>query len=431
MRRRVVVTGAGSVSPFGVGVEAFREGLLAGRSTCGPIRSFDAEGLPTDFACEVPPSYDAAEFVAHPKILKTMSRATQFGIGAARMAWQESGLDGLDPHEAGVAVGVGGIGCWDLEDNAEMIAVALDQIRDAPAQGSVEPKTWVRLALARLNPISLLRCLPNMAAAHIAISLGVRGESCTVATTCTSATQAIGEAFRLVRGGAATAMIAGGCDAGVNPTAIGGFSALGVLSRRSEDPARACRPFDRDRDGFVMGEGAGFLVLEEREHALGRGAKILAEVAGFAGTNDGYRLTDEDPEGRSSAVAMRRGLADAGIGPEGGDYINAHGTGTRMNDATEARVLREIFGTRTPVSSTKSMIGHGLAAAGAHEALACLVAIDAQMLPPTINLENPDPACDLCHVPAEARGHPVRVVLKNSSGFGGQNACLVFRRHEG
>ncbi len=428
MKRSVVITGTGVISPFGTGLDVFRKGVLDGISTARPIRSFDALGLPTSFACEVPEGYDAAAYVPHPKMVKTMTRAMQLGIGAARMAWDTSGLKGIDPHDVGIVAGVGGVGSWDTEDSAEMLGVALEHARTGPQQDVFEPKGWIQLALANLSPIRALRYLPNMAAAHIAVVLGARGECSTVATSCTSSTQAIGDAYRLVQSGMATAMIAGGCDTGVNPTAIAGFSVLGVLSKRSHDPAHASRPFDRDRDGFVLGEGAAFLVLEEREHALRRGARIYGEVAGYANTNDGYRLTDEDPEGRSSTVAILRALADAAIRPDEVDYINAHGTGTKMNDATEARVLRNVFGVDVPVSSTKSMIGHSLAAAGALEALACLVAIDAQQAPPTINLDNPDPACDIRHVPHKASALPIRVVLKNSFGFGGQNACLVFRK---
>jgi 3-oxoacyl-[acyl-carrier-protein] synthase II len=232
----------------------------------------------------------------------------------------------------------------------------------------------------------------------------------------------------MMQAGRARAVIAGGCDAAVNVLALVGFGALGVLSKRSHDPAHASRPFERDRDGFVLGEGAAFVVLEDWDEALRRGARIRAEVAGYASTNDGYRLTDEEPTGRGSMIAIHRALADADVRPDQVDYINAHGTATRMNDTTEARVITEVFGTRVPISSTKSMIGHALAAAGALEAVACLVAIEAQKAPPTINLDHVDPECALRHVAHRAETLPIRVVVKNSFGFGGQNACLVLRR---
>ncbi len=428
MNRRVAVTGVGVVSPFGVGLEAFRSGVLEGVSTSRPIRAFDATGLPTSFGCEVPTSYDVTPYVSHPKMVRTMSRPMQYGVGAARMAWDETGLSELDPADIGVIVGVGGVGSWDTEDTAELSAVALEHARTFGASELFDPRSWVKLALERLNPIMCLKALPNMAAAHIAIVLEARGESSTIATSCTSSTQAIGEAFRMIQGGRARAVIAGGCDAAVNVLALAGFGALGVLSKRSHDPAHASRPFDRDRDGFVLGAGAAFLVLEDWDEALRRGARVRAEIAGYASTNDGYRLTDEDPRGQGSITAIRRALAAAGVRPEEVDYINAHGTATRMNDATEARVITEVFGTRVPVSSTKSMIGHSLAAAGALEATACLVAIEAQKAPPTINLDHVDPDCALRHVARRAEDLPIRVVVKNSFGFGGQNACLVLRK---
>lgn len=429
VNHRVAVTGIGVVSPFGVGLDAFRSGVLEGVSTSRPIRAFDATGLPTSFGCEVPDSYDATPYVSHPKMVRTMSRSMQYGIGAARMAWDESGLKELDPADLGVSVGVGGVGCWDTEDIAELSALGREEhARSCGAPELFDPKTWVRLALTQLNPIMPLRTLPNMAAAHIAIVLGARGESISIATSCTSSTQAIGEAFRTIQGGRARAMIAGGCDAAVNVLALAGFGALGVLSRRSDDPTHASRPFDKDRDGFVLGDGAAFLVLEDWDEAQRRGARIRAEVAGYASTNDAYRLTDEDPKGHGSIAAIRRALSTAGVRPEEVDYINAHGTATRMNDVTEAHAIREVFGGRVLVSSTKSMIGHALAAAGALETTACLVAIEAQKAPPTINLDHVDPECALRHVVRRAEQLPIHVVVKNSFGFGGQNACLVLKR---
>ncbi len=428
MSLRVVVTGVGVVSPFGVGLEAFRAGILGGVSTSRPIRTFDAVGLPTSFGCEVPADFDPTAFVPRAKMVKTMSRAVQYGTAAAKMAWDEAAIRDVEPTDIGVVAGVGGVGSWDLEDTAEIAGVAALQVRRSGGADPFEPKAWVKMALERLNPIMPLRCLPNMAAAHIAIVLGAKGESNSIATSCTSSTQAIGEAYRLIRSGAARVVIAGGCDAAVNPSALAGFGALGVLSKRSHDPAHASRPFDRDRDGFVLGEGSAFLVVERRDDAIRRGAHIRAEIAGYASTNDAYRLTDEDPEGRGSATAIHRALADAGVESSQVDYVNAHGTGTRMNDATESRIVARIFGPRVAISATKSMIGHSLAAAGALEVTACLMAIESQKAPPTINLDNVDPECAVHHVANHAEGLPINVVVKNSFGFGGQNACLVLKK---
>jgi 3-oxoacyl-[acyl-carrier-protein] synthase II len=278
-----------------------------------------------------------------------------------------------------------------------------------------------------------LKLLPNITAGHIAIAHQLWGESITVCTACTSATQAIGEALRVLRRGEMDWMLAGGTDAMINPMGLLGFGMLGVLSTRNEDPGRASRPFDTQRDGFVMGEGAVLLVLERAEHARARGAQVLAELAGYGCASDAYRITDEPEDGRGSVAAMRRALADAGCSPDQVDYVNAHGTSTRMNDLTEARALRTLFGERAgrvPVSSTKSQTGHLVAAAGAVETAASALALNAQMLPPSINVEELDPQLGLDVVANVPRRAQLEVVLKNSFGFGGQNACLVLRRWE-
>jgi 3-oxoacyl-[acyl-carrier-protein] synthase II len=290
---------------------------------------------------------------------------------------------------------------------------------------------FARVFRQRTNPLATLRGLPNLAAAHIAIQQDARGPNSTLTTACTAGTQAIGEGLRMIQRGDADVVLAGGTDAMVNPVGLLGFSLLGTLSRRNDEPQAASRPFDRDRDGFVIGEGAGILVLERESVARARGAPILAELAGYGATCDAYRITDERPDASGAARAITLCLRDAGAAPGDVAYVNAHGTGTRMNDVTETRALRQAFGPhadRLAISSTKSMIGHLLAAAGAVELIASLIALREEFLPPTINLDTPDPTCDLDFVPLTARPARIDVALSNSFGFGGQNACLLIRR---
>jgi 3-oxoacyl-[acyl-carrier-protein] synthase II len=424
---RVVISGLGMVTPLGVGRSAFWQGVLEGRSAARPIEQFDATGFSTRFACQVAASFDAASYVENRKSLKLMSRAAGFASAAAALALQDANLPprAEHPDRAGVSIGVGGVGLHDLDHLKTSVEIS------AELQGWKPPDGVVATVCRHLHPLTPLKLLPNITAGHVAIAHHLWGESITVCTACTSATQAIGEALRVLRRGEMDWMLAGGTDAMINPMGLLGFGMLGVLSTRNEDPARASRPFDRRRDGFVMGEGAVLLVLERAEHARARGAHVLAELAGYGCASDAYRITDEPEDGRGSVAAMRRALADASCGPERVDYVNAHGTGTPMNDLTESRALHTVLGERAPtvpVSSTKSQTGHLVAAAGAVETAASALALDAQILPPSINVEELDPRVDLDVVANVPRRAQVEVLLKNSFGFGGQNACLVLRR---
>jgi 3-oxoacyl-[acyl-carrier-protein] synthase II len=433
MAERIAVTGAGVVTPVATGYEAFREALRHGTSGVGRIRSFDCTGLATQIAAEVDEHQaDLTGWVEPPKAAKLMSRAALFATAAAAMARQHAhlGPDVVDPMRLAVIVGAGGMGPTDLDLLATQAQAAIDAARES-GTGRWEVPPFARLFAERTNPIATLRGLPNIAAAHVAIQHDARGPNATITTACCAGTQAIGEGLRLIQRGDADVVLAGGTDAAVNPVAVLGFSLLGTLSRRNDDPARASRPFDRDRDGFVVGEGSGFVVLERDAFARARGASILGELAGYGVTCDAYRITDERPDASGAANAIGLSIRDAGMEPRDVDYINAHGTGTRMNDITESRAIRQALGPHAAgvaVSSTKSMIGHLLAAAGAVELVAALVALQEGFLPPTINLDQPDEECDLDYVPNVARAGTPATALSTSIGFGGQNACLLIRQ---
>lgn len=424
---RVVVTGVGMVTPFGIGREAFWNGVMESRSTARRIESFDTDQYPTNFACVVDDSaLEPAAFLANRKSLKLMSRATRFAMAAAALAFEDAKLARADrsPLRCGVVHGAGGVGLHD-QDHLETLREVSARMDDG-RHGSL-----LDLARAHMNPLTPLKMLPNITAAHLAIEHDLRGENSTVCTACTSGTQAVGEAMRALRHGRADVMLAGASDAMINPMGLIGFGMLGVLSTRCENPARASRPFDRDRDGFVMGEGSVMLVLESWSHARRRGAHPLAELLGYGGCSDAYRVTDEREDGAGCVEAMRRALGDAGRDPGRVQYVNAHGTGTRMNDKTEIAALKHVFGEHSrklAVSSTKSQIGHLVAAAGAAEIGACILALEHQTMPPTINYETPDPDCDLDVVPNVPRPAPLETILSNSFGFGGQNACVVLGR---
>ncbi len=430
---RVLVTGVGVVTPIAVGADHFAQALCAGRSGVGRITAFDCDGFETQIAAEVHDSdFDAADFVTQPKQLKLMSRATRFAVAAAEMARGNAKLDheAVDPGRLGVSLGVGGMGPVDVDMLASEATAVLAAGHEAGTP-TFDVPSFARHYRARTNPILALRGLPNLAAAHVAIQHDARGPNSSVATACTAGSQAIGDAMRMIRQGDADAVLAGGTDAMVNPVGVLGFSMLGTLSRRNDEPSRAARPFDRDRDGFVIGEGAGVVLLERERFARARGAPILAELAGYSATCDAYRITDERPDASGAATAMRRCLADAEADPQDVGYINAHGTGTSMNDRTETRAIREVFrgnADAIPVSSIKSMIGHLLAGAGGVEFCACVLALTSGFAPPTLNYETPDPECDLDYVPNAVRGVRFDVALSNSFGFGGQNACLLIRR---
>ncbi|SRR6266568_625999 len=433
MTERVAVTGVGVVTPIGIGADAFGQALRAGRSGVRRITAFPCDGFETQIAAEVDDaSFDATSYVDPPKLLKLMSRSAIFAVASAAMAREAAqlGPGEVDPRRMGVCLGAGGMGVVDLDllvGQAEAVLAASGE--QGGSQWDIP--AFARVYRARTNPLSMLRGLPNLAAAHVAIQHDARGPNSTITTACTAGTQAIGEGMRMVQRGDADVVLAGGTDAMINPVGVLGFSMLGTLSRRNDAPERASRPFDRDRDGFVIGEGAAVVVLERGGFARGRGAPILAELAGYGVTCDAYRITDERPDASGAAAAIQRCLQDAGVPPREVGYVNAHGTGTLMNDQTETRAVKQVFGERAygvPMSSTKSMIGHLLAGAGAVELVAALLALRSGFLPPTINYKAPDPECDLDYVPNEARIARFDVALSNSFGFGGQNACLLVRR---
>lgn len=400
----------GMVSPLGLDVASTWAGLVAGRSGVGPITLFDSSTVPVHIAGEVK-GFDPAQYMNF-KEARRMARVSQLAIAAAREALADSGLPVPVPDEerTGTAIGVGMGGLDWAMDNAH--------------------RFW-EVGMRGVSPFAITSTLPNMPSYHVSYTARAMGPITTPVAACASGVFGIGEAAEYIRRGKADVMIAGGAEAMVSEIPIAGFSAMGALSKRNDEPQRASRPFDATRDGFVMAEGAAVVILEKLEHALGRGARILAEVAGFGCSSDAYHITQPDPEGKGAQRTMRWALEDAGVSPADVDYINAHGTSTPLNDAIESRAIRHVFGERAyqvPISSSKSMFGHALGAAGAMETVASVRTILDGVIHPTINLENPDPACDLDYVPGQARPATVRLALKNSFGFGGQNACLVLRR---
>ena len=405
-RRRVVVTGTGAVTPVGMGVDETWEAMLAGRSGVGPVTSFDPADLPVRFAAEVLDLDPAAHFGV--RDARRLDRFAQLGLIAARQALAESGLDvSAAPERVGVVFGSGLGG----------IATLVEQVGVLADRG---PK--------RVSPFLVPMMMANMVTGQIAIETGARGPSSCTVTACAASASAIGEAADLIRLGRADAVVAGGAEAAVTPVCLAAFAQMKALSTRNDDPTAASRPFDADRDGFVVGEGGGALVIEELEHARARGASVLAEVLGYGATSDAHHLTAPDPAGAGAAAAMRAALGDAALPAEAVGYVNAHGTSTALNDRTEALAIREVLGTGVAVSSTKSVTGHLLGAAGAVEAVACTRALGAGSVPPTANLDHPDPDVGLDLVAGEARDLPVRVALSNSFGFGGHNVTLVFGR---
>lgn len=427
--RRVVVTGLGVVAPNGIGKDAFWQACVNGTSGIGPIRCFDASAHPVRIAGEVP-DFDAGRFLpgAHKKSLKIMGRAARFAVAAAGLAVQDSGLemDGEDPDRVGVVMGSGLVPI-DLPEVAPLLAEACN------GDGQLHTDIIGRKKDA-LFPLWLLKYLPNMAAAHISLAHGAQGPNSTIVTACAAGTQAVGEAFRLIARDDADIVLAGGADSRLDPLLLLAYSALGALSPAIRPAEEVSRPFDGDRDGFVLGEGAGVLILEELEHAKKRGAVIYAEVLGLGTSFDAYAVTKPDPEARGAARAIRWALKEARVDPADVDYINAHGTSTRLNDLMETQAVKEVFGpwaTTLPLSSIKSMVGHLIGAAGAVEAVALALTLHEGVLPPTINHTSPDPACDLDYVPNCAREMPVETALSTSFGFGGQNAAIVLRRFAG
>lgn len=425
MRRRVVVTGMGCITPLGQNVETLWQNLLAGRSGIAATTIFDASTFPTAFSAEVK-GFDAAEHLgSHYEEHKDASRQVGFVLAAALQAWRQAGLDGddgLDRSEVGIYMGAGE-GPLDFDNFAAAAVRGWDYQADA-----LDTVKWAEVAYEVLSATTECEQEPNMAVGHLAELFDARGPGFSTLTACAASTQAIGEATMQICRGDASVMISGGCHSMLHTLGITGFGRLTALSTRNDDCQGACRPFDRTRDGFVVGEGAGVLILEELEHARRRGATILGEVLGYGSTADAFRITDIHEEGRGAIAAMRQALDNAGVRTEQIDYISAHGTSTQENDKIETLAIRKVFGEfagRVPISSIKSMLGHLIAAAGAVELITCLLAIRDQVVPPTINYQNPDPNCDLDYVPNEARKCKVEVVLSNSFGFGGQNNALV------
>ncbi len=408
--RRVVVTGIGCVTPLGNSVRESWEKLVKGVSGIGPITKFDASDISSRIAGEVK-DFDGSRYFDK-KELKRTDLFLQYAVAAAEEALQDSGLDldKINRDEVGVLIGSGIGGLQTIQQNCEALAIK-------------GPR--------RLSPFFIPMAIINMASAIVAMRYGFRGPQNAVVTACATGTNAIGDAFKMVQRGDAPVAIAGGAEAAVCRLGVAGFAVMRALSTRNDEPEKASRPFDRDRDGFVIGEGAGILVLEDYEHAVKRGAKIYAEIIGYGMSSDAYHITMPDENGEGAALALERALRDANVSKDEVDYINAHGTSTPLNDKTETLAIKKVFGDRAykiPISSNKSMIGHLLGAAGAVEAIFTIKAIEEGVIPPTINYENPDPECDLDYVPNEAREKEIKVAVSNSFGFGGVNACLVFRK---
>lgn len=405
--RRVVVTGVGAVSSLGLTVPSTWASIVSGRSGVGPITLFDPDGYPVRIAAEVPAFEPEAHFGR--RRARHLDRVTQLALVATAEAMESAKLDvGADPERVGVVFGTGIGGIGSLEAG---LAVLAERGPD-----------WV-------SPYTLPMMIPNMVAGEVAMQWGIRGYSSCTVTACSASANAIGVGLDLIRAGRADAVVCGGSEAPITCVAVAGFAAMKALSTRNDDPRRASRPFDAGRNGFVIGEGAAVLVLEGLDWARHRGAPILAELAGYGATTDAYHMTQPHPDGDGAVRAMRRACEDAGIEATGIDYVNAHGTSTLPNDRIETIALKRVFGEKVPpVSSTKSMTGHTLGAAGALEAVVCVQALNHQTAPPTINQDQPDPDCDLDYVPNQARPAVMDAVMTNSFGFGGHNTSLIFRR---
>jgi len=411
LKHRVVVTGMGVVTALGSDLETFWNNLVAGKSGVSRIESFDASEFPTQIAAEIK-DFNPEDYIDK-KEARRMDRFVQLAVAASRLAVRDAGLEpgaNIDPERLGVMVGsgIGGLGTWE------------EQHRILLEKG---PK--------RVSPFFIPMMIANMASGQISMITGAKGPNSTAVTACATGTHSIGDSFKLIQRGDADAMICGGAEAAIRPTGMAGFCSMRAMSTRNDEPEKASRPFDAGRDGFVMGEGSGVLVLESLEHAVKRGARIYAEVIGYGMSGDAYHMTDPDPDG--AARCMQRALKDAGIAPEAIDYINAHGTSTPVGDKSETTAIKKAFGDhayKLAVSSTKSMTGHLLGAAGGIEAVILALTLKDGVIAPTINLENKDPECDLDYVPNAARKSDVRTALSNSFGFGGHNATIVMRKYE-
>ncbi len=432
---RVVITGMGWITPMGHSIEAVWQRLLNGESGIARTTLFDASTFPTTISAEVK-DFKLGEFVADTADHIDGGRNTQFAVAACAQAWKSAGLDRakLDLDRVGIYLGSGE---GSLDFDAFTTAAVASWKADAQ---SIDAVKWYELASQMMDVTRELEQEPNMPLSHVALLTGARGPAMNCLTACAASTQAIGEAAEILRRGDADVMIGGGAHSMIHPFGVTGFNRLTALSEDEKlkeaigemNPARASRPFDDKRGGFVLGEGAGVVILETLDHAKARGATILAEVVGYGSTADAYRITDQDPEGQGAVVAMQEALADANLTPADIQYINAHGTGTSENDGNETNAIRKVFGElakRVPVSSIKSMMGHLIAAAGAVEMICCVLAIRDNILPPTMNLDFPDPECDLDYVPNKARKAKVDVAMSNSFGFGGQNDTIIVKRY--
>lgn len=412
MKQRVVITGLGVMSSLGRDLETFWNSLMEGKSGVSLIEAFDTSEYPTRIAAEIK-GFSPEEYMDK-KEARRMDRFVQFAVAAAQMALKDAGLnikEDTDPERAGVYVGsgIGGLTTWEEQH-----------------------KTLLEKGPKRVSPFFIPMMIANMASGQISMLTGAKGPNSTAVTACATGTHSIGDAFKTIQRGDADVMICGGAEATISPTGVAGFCALRAMSTRNDEPHKASRPFDVDRDGFVMGEGSGILVLESLEHAQKRGARIYGEVIGYGMSGDAYHMTDPDPDG--AARCMAKALKDAGIAPEEIDYINAHGTSTPVGDKSETTAIKTAFGEhahKLAVSSTKSMTGHLLGAAGGVEAVICALSLTNGYIPPTINLENQDPECDLDYVPNVARKADLRTVMSNSFGFGGHNATIVLKKFEG
>jgi 3-oxoacyl-[acyl-carrier-protein] synthase II len=426
-RRRVVVTGIGVITPVGKDVESMWKVLREGGSGIGRITHFDASNFPTKIAAEVK-NFDIANYVEDPLRFSASGRNVLFAIGAATEAVRASGIQetSLDPARFGVYLGAG--------EGQQDFPVFMRLVNESLRDGSIDLEKFTQAGLKHLNPQFEMEQEPNMPAAHLATLFDAQGPNLNCLTACAASSQAIGEATEIIRRGDADVMLSGGAHSMIHAFGVTGFNLLTALSTHNDEPTRASRPFDKNRDGFVLGEGAGMLVLEDLEHARSRGAHIYGEIVGYGTTSDAFRITDTHPEGRGAVSCIQMALRDAGLGTGDIDYINAHGTSTDVNDRVETMAIRKALGQdaySTPVSSIKSMMGHLIAAAGSVEAITCLLSIRDGVIPPTVNYETPDPECDLDYVPNQARVAPVNTALSNSFGFGGQNISLIFSAFKG
>jgi len=427
MRKRVVITGMGWVTPLGLDIETVWRRLIAGESGIAPTTIFDARTFPTSFSAEVK-GFDLRQAVGSTyELHRDAGRNTQFALGAAHQAWKMAGLEDakLDPYSVGTYMGAGD-GGLDFENFTRATLAAW-----APGAHALDTVAWGKIALEKMHTMTEIEQEPSMTIAHLTMEFNARGPSLNCLTACAASTQAIGEATEIIRHGDADIMISGGAHSMIHPFGVTGFNRLTALSTLNDNPRQACRPFDANRGGFVLGEGAGVVILESLEHAQKRGATILAEIAGYGSSADAYRVTDQHPDGRGAVVAITEALKDANLTIRDIHYINAHGTGTKENDSTETYAIKQVFGDiakNVPISSIKSMMGHLIAAAGSVELITCILAIRDGMIPPTANYATPDPECDLDYVPNKARAAKVDIAMSNSFGFGGQNDTLIVKR---